>query len=373
MEKKPLRVLHVIGSMNRGGAEVMIMNLYRNIDREKIQFDFVENSYDEAEFDEEIRALGGKIYRCPHYNGKNHLKYKKWWKEFFKTHYGEYKVIHGHLGSTAAIYLKLAKKNNIFTIAHSHNTSGKGLKDLIYKFYSYPTRHVADYFLGCSMDAGISRYGKKVAYNKSIFSVLNNAIDAESFEYNKEIREQVREKYDLRDKFVIGHIGRFVEQKNHEFLIDIFEQIYRVEKRAFLILVGDGEKHQKIKEKINKKGIENAVLFAGVQTNVAQYYQAMDVFLLPSLFEGLGIVAVEAQCSGLPCVISNKVSRECIVTEGQVEICNLDEEAKAWAEVILKKKDYLRSDSSEQIKEHGYDILKTSKWLTDFYLEVASE
>lgn len=370
MSDKPIRVLHVIGSMNRGGAEVMIMNLYRNIDREKVQFDFVENTFEEAEFDKEILGLGGKIYRCPHYNGINHMAYKKWWKKFFKEHHTDYRIIHGHLGSTAAIYLKIAKMYNIYTIAHSHNTSGKSIKSLLYRVYSYPTRYIADYFFGCSIDAGISRYGKKVASDISKFQVLNNAIDTEMFKYNPLLREEMRKKYQIDDKIVIGHVGRFVHQKNHEFLIDVFEQVHKKNSQLILVLIGDGILREKIEEKVNRLKLQNDVLFMGVQENISQFYQAMDVFVFPSLFEGLGIVAVEAQSSGLKCVVSDMVSRECIVTENQVTICSLQDNTERWADTILKKIHYNRSDSSEQIKSHGYDIRETSKWLTNFYLEV---
>ena len=174
----PIRVLHVIGIMNRGGAETMIMNLYRNIDRTKVQFDFVENSNEPAAFDAEIRALGGKVYRCPHYNGKNHFTYIKWWNTFFLTHKDEYPIVHGHLGSTAAIYLSIAKKYGAYTIAHSHST---GTGSIIYRIFSYRTRYIADFFMACSVDAAIARYGKKVGNNKNYCNILNNAINIDKF------------------------------------------------------------------------------------------------------------------------------------------------------------------------------------------------
>lgn len=185
---EPIRVLHVIGIMNRGGAETMIMNLYRNIDRSKVQFDFVENSYESAVFDEEILSLGGRIYRCPHYNGKNHFTYVKWWNDFFKSHPSEYPIVHGHVGSTAAIYLSIAKKYGAYAIAHSHNSGGdRGIKTLLYKALSYNTRNVADYFFACSTPAGIDRFGKGIV-NSSRYSLLNNAIEIGDFSYCADIR-----------------------------------------------------------------------------------------------------------------------------------------------------------------------------------------
>ena len=159
----PIRVLHVIGIMNRGGAETMIMNLYRQIDREKVQFDFVEHSIEAAAYDEEIQRLGGRIFRCPHYTGKNHLAYVKWWNGFFEKHTGEYRIVHGHIGSTAAIYLSIAKKHGLFTVAHSHNSNGPlNPRELLYRILSYRTRFVADFFFACSKQAGEDRFGKRV-------------------------------------------------------------------------------------------------------------------------------------------------------------------------------------------------------------------
>lgn len=159
----PIRVLHVIGIMNRGGAETMIMNLYRHVDRNKVQFDFVENEGETAAYDGEILALGGKIYRCPRYRGKNHLAYKRWWHDFFRSHPGEYPIVHGHIGSTAAIYLSIAKKYGAYTIAHSHSA---GAGTAAYQIFSYPTRFIADHFFACSDDAAVSRYGRKVGTDK---------------------------------------------------------------------------------------------------------------------------------------------------------------------------------------------------------------
>lgn len=203
-----IRVLQVIGSMNRGGAEAMIMNLYRNIDQTKVQFDFVENTDKPAAFDEEILSLGGRIFRCPHYNGKNHIQYVNWWNDFFHDHAGEYGVVHGHLGSTAAIYLKAAKKHGIFTIAHSHNARTTiDLRGLLYSAYSYPVRFIADQFFTCSRAAGISRYGKKIGGSANRCISLNNAIETAAFAFDPDVRRTVRQELDLTDQFLIGHVA----------------------------------------------------------------------------------------------------------------------------------------------------------------------
>ncbi len=372
MDRKPIRILHVIGSMNRGGAETMIMNFYRTIDRERIQFDFVENTFEPAAFDEEILALGGRIFRCPHYNGKNHFQYVKWWKRFFQENKKEYAAVHGHLGSTAAIYLSIAKKAGVYTIAHSHNTNHLSWSGMIYWLYAFPTRFIADYFFGCSMDAGIARYGRRIC-NSDRFSVLNNAIDVDLFAFSPQIRKKMRCQLDIDHRLVIGHVGRFLPQKNHHFLIQIFVEIHKRNSDTVLLLVGDGPLRSRIEEQVRKAGLEDSVIFAGVQSNTCDYYQAMDVFVFPSIFEGLGIVVVEAQASGLPCIISDRVSRECIVTENLVSVQNLTDSLNKWTEAIWEKKEQARIDHSVEVKENKYDIHDVVKKLQLFYMKIGAD
>ena len=204
---EPIRILHVIGGMNRGGAETMIMNFYRKIDRNKVQFDFMVNTKEKCDYNDEILSLGGNIYYIPKFNGLNFIQYKMSLRRFFKEHQ-EHKIIHGHIGSSAAMYLHVANKYNKFTIAHSHNTknSNKTLKSFLWRVYSYPTRYIANYFFGCSLAAGIDRFGKKVVHS-SDFCVLNNAIDSKKFIFSDKTREEVRTDLSIQDKFVIGHIG----------------------------------------------------------------------------------------------------------------------------------------------------------------------
>ena len=372
MEHNPIRVLHVIGHMDRGGAETMIMNIYRHIDRTRVQFDFVENSPNRAAYDDEILSLGGRIYRCPHYIGKNHFTYQRWWDHFFRDHGSDYAIVHGHLGSTAAIYLSAAKKHGIFTIAHSHNTNGKGFRDKVYQAYAYPTRKIADFFFACSLDAGRDRFGKSITENTAKFCVLNNAIDAEAFSYDVEKRRRIRTQFGLEDSVVFGHIGRFFEQKNHAFLIDIFSEISKQCENAKLMLVGDGELKEQISRKVLDKGLKDKVIFTGVQEDVVPFYQAMDVFLFPSLYEGLGMVAVEAQATGLPCIISDKVSRECILVDELVSVCSLEDEPSVWAKCAISHIPANRHDYTDIITAKGYNVRQTAKWLADFYCEKAN-
>ncbi len=365
---KVIRILHVIGIMNRGGAETMIMNLYRNVDRTKVQFDFVENTSEKAIFDDEILALGGCIYNCPHYNGKNHFEYKKWWNDFFKEHKGEYKIIHGHLGSTASIYLKIAKKYGLCTIAHSHNTiMKKDLNNLIYKVYSYPTRFIADYFFTCSYVAGVSRFGKKIANDSNRCYLLKNSVETKKFLYDKDVRDQVRKEFDVQDKIVIGHVGRFNVQKNHVFLIDIFKKFYEKNKNTVLFLLGDGEEKEKILEKVKNLDLVDCVRFLGVRNDVNKIMQCMDVMLFPSLFEGLPVTIIEAQASSLPCVLSDTITKECKITEN-VEFLSLKADVDTWSNVTLKMSKLPRYDSSNDIIKSGYDIEQNAIWLQNFYI-----
>lgn len=373
MRNKPIRILHVIGVMHHGGAETMIMNFYRHIDRSKVQFDFVENDDKYADFDDEIRSLGGRIYHCPHYNGKNHFKYVAWWKNFLAQHAGEYKAVHGHVGSTAAIYLRLSKQTGLYTIAHSHGVTSHSLRDLLYRVYSYPTRFIADQFFGCSVAAGESRYGKRVCSNTNKFKVLNNAIETDRFAFDSQIREQMRHRLGISNNFVIGHIGRFEEVKNHAFLIQIFKEIHDRNPDAVLLLLGKGELQDQVMAQTVQNGLKECVIFAGVHNDVSPYYQAMDVFVLPSLSEGKPFVIIEAQASGLPCVISDAVPDECVLSEELCSIRRLIDPADVWAEHILSCANTRYADCSKIVKQSGYDIADSAKWLEEFYLKTGEQ
>lgn len=367
----PIRVLQVIGIMNRGGAETMIMNLYRNIDRNKVQFDFVENENDGAFFDDEIRSLGGNIYHCPRFTGKNILAYKKWWREFFDKH-KEYKIVHGHIGSTAAFYLKEAKKHGIVTIAHSHNTDGKNRKQALYNIFSYPTRHIADYLFMCSKQAGIDRYGEKAAADPNRAFFFPNSIDTEAFCFKENIRNRKREELGISDKeLLIGHVGRFADQKNHAFLLDVFQKITSLEPNAKLILVGDGDLRSDIEKKIASLGLDKKVILTGNRSDVGELMMTMDVLAFPSKYEGLPVTLVEAQCSGLPCVISDTVPSDAILIKDRVKVCSLGESASSWAETVLHCNYTDRVSCAEKVREAGFDIKESAKWLEDFYCEKA--
>lgn len=364
-----IRVLHVIGIMNRGGAEAMIMNLYREIDKTKIQFDFVENSDQQAAYDEEIRSLGGKIYRCPHFTGKNFLAYKRWWKRFFEDHGAEYGIVHGHIGSTAAIYLNEAKKAGCFTIAHSHSSgTDHSLRSALYHSISYPTRWIADFFFACSKPAGIDRYGKKVAGSPNCI-VFRNAVDVSKFAYSEHIRKAVRDEWKLENITVVGHIGRMVHEKNHMALLDIFSAFHQRTPNSKLFLVGDGPLRNEIEHRVHELKLDQYVIFAGIRSDVNRLIQAMDVFVFPSLYEGLPVTLVETQTAGLPCVISDKVPEDSILVKSLVSVMKLNDPPEQWSDCMQNCLKTKRQDRSKEVAAAGFDIAQTTKWLEEFYLE----
>lgn len=366
---EPIRILQVFSQMNRGGAEIMIMNLYRNIDREKVQFDFMVHTEEEGVFDKEIKLYGGHIYYVPWYTGENHFQYKKAWRAFFKAHH-EYKIIHGHVRSTAAIYLKIANEFKIITIAHSHNTSsGKGFSAIAKYILQYPIRYTADYLFACSNFAGYWLFGKKACHKDNYF-VLKNAINTKIFTYNENIRDQKRDEWHVSDNYVIGHVGRFHSQKNHDFLIDVFKTIHDQCNKAVLLLVGEGHLKNSIEKKVAELGLKECVIFAGLRSDIPEILQAMDVFLFPSLFEGLPVTLIEAQAAGLPCVVSDKITDEVKITKDLVSFVSLNESFEQWGAIVLKAADnFERKDRQIEIEKSGYDIVTTTQWMQAFYLK----
>lgn len=363
---EPIKVLHVVGRMDRGGTEALLMSLLRTVDRSKFQYDFVEQTQNECAHDKEILSLGSTIYRCPHISPKTLREYRTWWKEFFEEH-PEYKIVHGHSRGSAPVYLDEAKKAGRITIAHCHNNShGKGVKGLIRYIWQLPLRTIADYNFACSYDSGVSQYGKN-----GKFEVIKNGIQTERFAWNPEIREKVRKEFKLDGCIVIGNVARFEEQKNHVFLIKIFSEIKKRCKDAKLMLVGQGYLENSIRKQAEDLGILDDVIFTGGRSDVNELYQAMDAFVLPSLFEGLGIVNLEAQTSGLPCFVSTTVAPEAKVTE-LLKYISLNESPAYWAEQILNGviPESERTDHSAEVIAAGFDIKSTAQRLNEFYLEV---
>ena len=361
--------------MDRGGAEAMIMNYMRNINRDIIKFDFLTNRDYRAAYEDEIESLGGKVYHmCPMYPGKFH-RYKKEVREFLKEH-PEYKIIHSNLEERSYLPLKVAKKMGVpVRISHSHNRPlGINPKLIVRYYFRFMLKFYNTHMFACGEEAGDWLYGKK---NRDNVTIMNNAVDANQYRYNPEVSKEMKKQLGIEGKKVIGHVGRFFPQKNHGFLIDIFNEIHKKDKDTVLLLVGGGElddalKNQ-IKEKVKKLGLEDAVQFLGVREDVDRVVQTFDVFLLPSLFEGLPVTMVEAQAAGLPCVISDKVPIQCDLT-GNVWVVPLEESPEKWADVVLDKAyNFEKRDTYQQIADAGFDIKSQAKWLEEFYVKVLEE
>lgn len=279
-------VAHIMGKWNGGGVESVVMNYYKNIDRNRIQFHFL---CDEDSTDipyEEIEKLGGKVIVIPPY--QKLFKYQKELYRIFKEN--NYKIIHSHINALSVFPLRIAKKAGVpIRIAHSHSTSNKKeWKKNILKMILRPfSKLYANNYFACTEYAGKWLFGKKVVERKEL-NVINNAIDLKKFEFNENTREDLRKELGIKeDVLVIGHVGRFMKQKNHEFLIDVFEKAIKQDDNIYLILVGQGPLEDKIKEMAKEKGIEDKILFLGQRNDVNKLYQAMDIFVLPSLYEGL--------------------------------------------------------------------------------------
>lgn len=368
-----IRVLQVIGAMDRGGAETMIMNLYRTIDRRKVQFDFLVHEQRECDFDREIGELGGKIYRLPRLNGFNAISYRKLCRKFFEEH-SEHPVVHGHIGSSAAIYLGEAKRAGRVAIAHSHAQSFlKGVQKVGFNVFSYPTRYIADWFIGCSCEAGRDRFGEKVVKGNRFF-ILNNGIDVEQYHCDDAAHEKAKRDLGLDDVPVLGHVGRFAPEKNHSFLLEAFSRFLQVYPSSVLLLVGRGPLEDDVRNIAQEFGIAGSVRFLGVRDDVPDLLRAMDVFVFPSVKEGLPLAAVESQAAGLPVLLSTGVPEHAVITDRARRI-PLSVGAAKWAdtmrEVFEESRNRPREDCIGQVRSHGFDVRDTANRLCRFYAQLA--
>jgi glycosyltransferase involved in cell wall biosynthesis len=365
---EPIRVLHVLGRLDLGGAESRTMDIYRKIDRSKVQFDFAIHTEDKCFFTDEVKALGGKIFSFPRFNGKNYFQYKKSWNKFFREH-PEYRIVHGHQTTTGFVYLKEAKTNNVpIRIAHSRNSNKENLAK---KHLCKLSKLYATHLVAVSSIAGISEFGFKAVIN-DLVKILPNGIDAKKYSFNKEVRNMKRKELGLKEEISVFHIGRFHPQKNHMFVLEVFKEILSLEPKAKLLLVGDGELRDEIEYKIYDMKIENSVTLAGIRSDVPDLLQAADVLLFPSFYEGLPGVVLEAQAAGLPCVISASITSEVGITD-LVEYVSLDKDAQYWADkLICSLRNYKRRNTYHEIVQAGYNIESVSKWYQDFYLNQLS-
>lgn len=374
--EETVRVLHVLGGLSLGGAESRIMDLYRCMDREKVQFDFLVHQSAAGEripefYDEEVKGLGGRIYLLPKFKGYNYFSYRKAVREFFALHH-HFRVVQGHMTSTAAIYLPEAAKAGIPVRAAHARSAGvdRGIKGIVTRLLRIPLLARADYCFACSREAGESVFGKKWKKSPKAL-VIPNAVDARKFAYRKETRDKIRKEWGLEDRFVIGHVGRFHYAKNHEFLLEIFAAVQSGLREkgteAVLMLLGEGSGMDAAKKQAARLGMEKAVLFMGNRKEVWDYYQAMDYFVFPSRFEGLPGTVVEAQAAGLKCMISDRITPEVGFTE-LVTYKDIALPAKDWAEQIIDGIPYERKNMCRAIEAAGFDVREQAGRMENFYI-----
>ena len=354
-----IRIAQIMGKMENGGVEAVVMNYYRHIDRNKIQFDFIVDNDSSCPQEQEILSLGGRVIRIAPYQSiiSNMRDLKKLFKE------NDYRIVHAELTTMSVFSLAVAKACGVSVrICHGHNTACKGeTKKNILKYMLRPfSRTFATHYFACSDYAGKWLYGKSIDKSKR-YMIIPNAIDTEKYKFDPEVREAVRKELDIEDKFVIGHIGRFVYQKNHDFLIDIFNEVYKRNSNAVLLLIGEGALLDDIKAKVHKLGLDDVVHFLGVRQDAYRFYQAFDVFLLPSRYEGLPVVGVEAQIAGLPCVFSNSMTEETNFTNN---LLFLNDNEEMWAKRVL---DFINQTRNHVKKTDDFDIFIQAEKLGKLY------
>lgn len=348
--------------MDRGGLETLLMNCYRHVDRNAVQFDFLVHRYPRAAYDDEIEELGGVIHRIPRLNPIN-PQYKKALVDFFTGH-PEYKIVHCHLDCMSGIPLAVAKKCGVpVRIAHSHNSNqDRNWKYLLKRYFMTKIPGTATHFFACSKEAG------EFMFPEQEVTLIKNGIDTKRFSFDSSVRRIVRDELGLGNELVLGHVGRFMPQKNHTFLIDIFAELHGQIPSAVLLLVGQGPLESQIREKVQQLGLTECVRFLGLREDVNRILQAVDVFVMPSLYEGLSLSTVEAQTSGAYCIFSDTIPAESRMADN-VEFVSLNAPASLWAEHIMAGSAVERTSKQEDVAAKGYDIQATSEFLHNFYLK----
>lgn len=367
MKNEPIKVAQIVGKWVGGGVESVIMNYYTNIDRLKVQFDFICDSDSTDIPYEKIEKLGGRVILIPPY--QKIFKYIKEQKRVLKEN--NYQIVHSHINTLSIFPLYAAKRAKVpVRIAHSHSTSNKiekkrnSIKNILRPF----SKLFATEYMCCSEHAGRWLFGNK-EYDKGNVYLLNNAVDIDNYKYNKKIRKIKRKELGILDNTkVIGHVGRFVEQKNHEYIIDVFNEIHKEDKNTILMLVGQGPLEEKIRDKVVTLGLEEYVKFLGQRDDINELYQVFDIFLFPSIYEGLGLVLIEAQCSGLYCIASTEVPKMANINN-MVTFLDLNVDKRVWADILLNKlkKKNNRKNKRKKFASKGFDINKEANKLLDKY------
>lgn len=373
MENKKIRILVVFGAIANGGVEHIISDIFKNIDTSVFESEAV---YHGGNFELEdvplLKSLWPNMERAPEFKTYNAISYRHWWKEYQKRH-THFDIIHLNYVDSAFSFIDLFTKKGTKAIAHAHNpkskpySAGQFLSDII----SFPARYECNHLLACSKQTAIDIFGKKKA-NSDKCSVLLNGIDLNRFSYNKAKRNEVRKAYNAQDKTIIGHVGRFAPQKNHKFITDVFYEFQLNNPNSELWLIGEGQLQNEIRIKARTLKIENKVRFIGITSEVESYLNAFDLFLFPSTYEGLGIVLVEAQSTGLLCLSSEAIPEEADIHNALLYKMSLKKPASAWSnkisEILSENKE--REDGSDATRKAGFDIKDKADWIEKLYEKI---
>ena len=365
---KPIKILYINGNiMKRGGIESFMMNYFRNIDKNRIHIDFVVHGFDEGVYDKEILASGSKIFHVPT-KSKHPFSYEKYMRGIFNS--GEYQIVHSHLDAMSGWVLKIAKQCNIpVRIAHSHNTdhlTTNKIKYFINEHYRKNICKYATHCFACSEDAG------KWLFGNNEFKIICNAINLKDYKFDPNSRRLLRDKHNLSNEYVIGHVGRFDYQKNQEFLVNVLKRLKNHKEKVKLVFVGSGTDRSAVIKMAKDKKLKSDIIFIDSCSNVNEYYSVFDCFVLPSRFEGLGIVAIEAQVNNLPCILSNTVPKS-VKISNNVSYLGIDDPEK-WAKQIIEYKKLSRDTAIlDDIEVKKYDIVNAAYKLCDIYESILAD
>ncbi|MDW7670549.1 MAG: glycosyltransferase family 1 protein [Bacillota bacterium] len=367
-QNDPKRLLCIVGTMNVGGAETFLMKVYRAIDRTKYQMDFYVSIQEEGFYDEEILSMGGKIFRSV---PKTKNPVKSFWKILAIVKQEKYKSVlrisEHSLSALDLVASKIGGAEKLIFRSNNTSTGGGRLNQIAHKVFKWMPITLTTHRIAPSTEAAEFMFGRKCV-NSGKATIIKNAIDLNRFQYDSQKRKVMREKYGIDNKLVVGHVGRFHRQKNHAFLLNVFASMNKVNSESVLLLIGEGELENDIRHMVDRLGVNKDVIFAGVSNNVPELMMAMDVFVFPSYFEGMPNVVIEAQATGLPCIISDSITREVKITDA-VTFVSLSESEAVWAELILKHSNFmLRKNIIDRFVECGYDIHAVAKKIeSDFY------
>lgn len=365
MDSKPIRVLQILGIVAGGGVEAVIMNYYEHIDRNQIQFDFVVHNNSPVDITEKVEAMGGKVYKVTPYTKNVFAFMYDIYKIIKKNHYT---IVHSNMNTLSAFSLFAAWMAGVpVRILHNHSTSVPSeTKRNIMKMVLRPfAKLFANKYLACSRLAAEWMYGKNCVASGKV-TIIHNAIDLKKYAFDQDKRDRIRKKLGIENKFVIGHVGRFMYQKNHEFLIDVFSEVAKSEPNVVLLLIGDGPLKSQIMQKVKNLYIEDKVHFLGLRFDVQDLYNAMDLFVLPSYYEGLPVVGIEAQANGLPIIVSEYVTNE-LHASNLIQFLPLRYGQKKWANIIKEKAFFERMNVSTELEKKGFEIYKEVASLMQLY------